>query len=266
MTKTIQTSTKTRPIVFLPADVKQIGLHPFNAVGNKYILAVAQAANATPLLIPALSEYLDLESLLGMADGILLTGSVSNLHPSHFNQAVHDTSLPLDPARDALTMGLIRGAIEMGVPLLAICRGFQELNVAFGGSLHQAVHEVSGLNDHRSNDAQSAETQYAPAHMVSLVANSKLANMLGKDEITNEIMVNSIHGQGLDRLGAGLSVEAKAPDGLVEAISVDNASAFALGVQWHPEWQVMQTPAYLAIFKAFGEACKARMLRRIPPD
>ena len=258
----IQTSTKTRPIVFLPADIKQIGLHPFNAVGHKYILAVAQAANATPLLIPAVNEYLDLDAILAMADGILLTGSVSNLHPSHFNQAVHDESLPLDPARDAVTLNLIRKTIDAGVPLLAICRGFQELNVAFGGSLHQAVQEVADLDDHRSPNEESAETQYAPAHMVNLAADGKLANMVGQ----TSIMVNSIHGQGLDRLAAGLTVEATAPDGLVEAVSVNSASAFALGVQWHPEWQVMQTPAYLAIFEAFGEACKARMLRRIPPD
>ena len=262
MTNTIKTINKTKPIVFLPADVKQIGLHPFNAVGHKYVLAVAQAANATPLLIPALNEYLDLDAILATADGILLTGSVSNLHPSHFNQTVNDESLPLDPARDAVTMNLIGKTIAAGVPLLAICRGFQELNVAFGGSLHQAVHEVAGLDDHRSSNEQSADTQYALAHEVSLVASGKLANIVGQ----NEMMVNSIHGQGLDRLGAGLTVEATAPDGLVEAISVSNASAFALGVQWHPEWQVMQTPAYLAIFKAFGEACKARMLRRIPPD
>ena len=257
-----QTSAKAMPIVFLPADIKQIGLHPFNAVGHKYVLAVAEAAQATPLLIPAISEYLDLDALLTIADGILLTGSVSNLHPSHFNQTVYDESLPLDPARDALTLSLITKTIDAGVPLLAICRGFQEINVAFGGSLHQAVHDVEDLTDHRAPNEESAETQYAAAHMVNLTANGKLAKIVGQ----TSIMVNSIHGQGLDRLAAGLTVEATAPDGLVEAISVDSASAFALGVQWHPEWQVMQNPAYLAIFKAFGEACKARMLRRIPPD
>ena len=251
-----------KPIVFLPADIKQIGLHPFNAVGHKYILAVAQAAEATPLLIPAISEYLDLDAILAMADGILLTGSVSNLHPSHFGQAVYDESLPLDPARVALTLKLIRKTIDAGVPLLAICRGFQEINVAFGGSLHQAVHYVSDFSDHRAPNHESAQTQYAQAHLVNLAANGKLAHIVGE----TSIMVNSIHGQGLHRLAAGLTIEATAPDGLVEAISVDNASAFALGVQWHPEWQVMQNPAYLAIFRAFGKACKARMLRRIPPD
>lgn len=270
MTQTLKTteitankkSSKTKPIVFLPADIKQIGLHPFNAVGHKYILAVAQAANATPLLVPAISELLDLDSLLAMADGILLTGSVSNLHPSHFGEVVQDASLPLDPARDALTLGLIRGAISAGVPLLAICRGFQELNVAFSGSLHQAVQKINGLSDHRAPNEESAETQYAVSHSIKLNKAGQLFKIVGK----NQIMVNSIHGQGINNLGAGLTAEAHAPDGLIEAISVNNASSFALGVQWHPEWQVMQTPAYLAIFKAFGEACKARMLRRIPPD
>lgn len=255
-------TSKQKPLVLLPADVKQIGLHPFHAVGQKYILAVAQAANATPLLIPAVSDYLNIAELVANADGIVLTGSASNLHPSHFNQMVHDATLPVDHARDALTLLLIKAAIDAGVPILAICRGFQEMNVAFGGSLHQAVQEVAGLNDHRAPNEESAETQYAHAHAVRLVANGKLANIIGK----TEIMVNSIHGQGIDKLGAGLSAEAYAPDGLIEAISVNNAGAFALGVQWHPEWQVMQNPDYLALFNAFGDACRARMLRNKPPD
>lgn len=251
-----------KPVVLLPADIKQIGAHPFHAVGNKYIMAVAQAAQATPLLVPAISDYLDIDALLAMADGILLTGSVSNLHPSHFGQAVLDPSLPLDPARDALTLKLIHGAIEAGIPLLAICRGFQELNVAYGGSLHQAVHAVDGLNDHREADDASVETQYAPAHVVNLAVNGQLAAIVG----SNQMMVNSIHGQGVDKLGARLTAEAHAPDGLVEALSVNDASTFALGVQWHPEWKVMENPQYLAIFKAFGEACFARMQRHKPPD
>ena len=251
-----------KPIVLLPTDVKQIGEHPFHAVGQKYILAVAQAAEATPLLIPAISELLNIEDLLARADGILFTGSPANVHPSHFGQAVHNADLPLDPARDALTLNLIRAAIDAGVPVLAICRGFQELNVAYGGSLHQAVQEQTGKSDHREPKNLPLDEQYAASHSISLVKNSQLASIVGAEAM----MVNSLHGQGIDRLGAGLRVEAHAPDGLIEAVSVDNASAFALGVQWHPEWQVMQTPAYLAIFKAFGEACKARMLRRIPPD
>jgi putative glutamine amidotransferase len=249
--KTVQ----KKPIVLIPADVKQIGEHSFHAVGQKYILAVAEAAGALPLLVPAISSHIEMDELLAMADGVLLTGSVSNLHPSHFGQAVHDTSLPLDPARDALTLNLIRATIDAGIPLLAICRGFQELNVAFGGSLHQAVQDVAGLNDHREAKDLPIETQYAVSHSVMLSEGGRLANILGVDKM----MVNSIHGQGVNRLGAGLVVEAHAPDGLVEAVRVESAKTFALGVQWHPEWKVMENPHYLAIFKAFGDACKTKM-------
>ena len=255
-------TSKRKPVVLIPADVKQIGEHPFHAVGQKYILAVAEAAGATPLLVPAIDDHIDMDSLLDMADGVLITGSVSNLHPSHFDQTVDDVSLPLDPARDALTLNLIQRAISKAKPLLAICRGFQELNVVHGGSLHQAVHKVVGLNDHREDKSATLDVQYSAAHAIKLRANGKLANIVG----ATEMQVNSIHGQGLDRLGAGLTAEAHAPDGLVEAISVDTARNFALGVQWHPEWKVLENPQYLAIFKAFGEACSAEMLRRIPPD
>lgn len=253
---------KQKPVVLLPSDVKQIGEHPFHAVGQKYILAVAQAAEATPLLVPAIGKYISIDDLLASADGILLTGSPSNVHPSHFGQTVLNPALPLDTARDALTLQLIRAAIDAGVPILAICRGFQELNVAFGGSLHQAVQEQAGKSDHREPKELPLDTQYAVSHSVNLVKNGQLAQIVAVESM----MVNSLHGQGIDRLGEGLSVEAHAPDGLIEAVSVNNAKAFALGVQWHPEWKVMENPQYLAIFKAFGEACQARMLRRIPPD
>jgi putative glutamine amidotransferase len=255
-------TNKRKPVVLLPSDVKQMGEHPFHAVGQKYILAVAQAAEAMPLLVPAISDYIEMDELLAIADGILFTGSPANVHPSHFGQAVYNPSLPLDRARDALTLQLIRAAIDQGVPVLAICRGFQELNVEFGGSLHQAVQEVASKHDHREPKDLPLDTQYAVSHSVSLVKNGQLANIVG----ANNMMVNSLHGQGIDRLGEGLSVEAHAQDALIEAISVDNAKAFAIGVQWHPEWKVMDNPQYLAIFKAFGAACKARMLRRIPPD
>jgi putative glutamine amidotransferase len=253
---------KRKPVVLLPADVKQLGGHPFHVAGHKYIVAVADAAGALPLVVPAISNQLDIDALLAIADGVLLTGAVSNVHPSHFGQAVYDASLPLDPARDALTLKLIHAAIKAEIPLLAICRGFQEINVAFGGTLHQAVHEVAGLNDHREAKDAAIEVQYGQSHKVDLTAHGQLAEIVG----AQKMMVNSIHGQGIDRLGAGLAVEATAPDGLVEALSVVNAKAFALGVQWHPEWKVMENPAYLAIFNAFGDACRVRMQRNKPPD
>jgi putative glutamine amidotransferase len=245
-------SMQKKPIVLIPADVKQIGEHPFHAVGQKYLMAVAEAAGALPLLVPAISQHINLDELLAIADGVLLTGSPSNVHPSHFGQEVHNPLLPLDAARDALTLRLIRSTIESGIPLLAICRGFQELNVALGGSLHQAVQEVDGKHDHREAKELSLDEQYAVSHLVKLNLDGKLTQILG----VNELMVNSLHGQGIDRLATGLEAEAYAEDGLVEAVSVKDAKTFALGVQWHPEWKVMENPHYLAIFKAFGEACK----------
>jgi putative glutamine amidotransferase len=246
------------PVVLLPSDNKLIGDHPFHLVGHKYVNAVVRAANALPLAIPALGTESDVESLIEVADGILLPGAVSNVHPSHFNQAVRDPSLPLDPGRDGLTLRLIRAAVDAGIPLLGICRGFQEINVAFGGSLHQAVHETEGMADHREVPDQPLAVQYGQVHKVSVVPGSGLAAITG----CSEFEVNSLHGQGIDRLGAGLVAEAHAPDGLIEAISVADAKAFALAVQWHPEWNVLETPPYLAIFRAFGEACRARAGRR----
>ena len=266
-----------KPIVLLPTDVKQVGEHLFHMAGQKYIKAVAEAAGGMPLLIPAMSDHIDIDALLAITDGIVLTGAVSNVHPSHFDQEVYNPALPLDPARDALTLKLIREAIKAEVPILAICRGFQEMKVAFGGSLHQAVQELPNYLDHReikSKDANvtkdayvTLEKQYAPVHAVTLKAGGKLASIMVEAEINaKEIKVNSLHGQGLNRLGKGLTAEAHAPDGLVEAITVDHAATFAMGVQWHPEWNVMNTPAYLAVFNAFGDACRVRMKARAEPE
>lgn len=255
-------TTKRKPVVLIPADFKQLGEHPFHVAGHKYIMAVAEAAGALPLIVPAISDLLDIDVLLAMADGILLTGAVSNVHPSHFGQAVHNPLLPLDPARDALTLKLVQAAINAEIPLLAICRGFQEVNVAFGGSLHQAVHEVSGLNDHREAKESNLDIQYGESHPIDLVAGGQLVQIVG----AKRMMVNSIHGQGIDKLGAGLVAEAFASDGLVEALRVEHAKAFTLGMQWHPEWKVMENPQYLAIFKAFGDACRLKMRRHEPPD
>jgi putative glutamine amidotransferase len=242
----------------LPADHRQLGDHPFHVAGHKYVNAVVHAVRAMPLIIPALGTESDIASLIDVADGILLPGAVSNVHPSHFNQEVHDPSLPLDPARDGLTLRLIRAAVEAGVPLLGICRGFQEINVAFGGSLYQAVHEVAGKADHREPDKLTLDELYAQVHRINTVAGGQLAKITGCDHF----MVNSLHGQGIDRLGEGLVAEAFAPDGLIEAFNISGAHAFALAVQWHPEWNVLDTPAYLAIFRAFETACRKRSAHR----
>lgn len=242
-----------RPRILVPACARDMGGHPFHICGDKY-LAAARLAGGVPLIMPAGQRDPDeLRHLLDLADGVLLPGSPSNVHPSHFSQEVHDTSLPLDPHRDALTLTLIPEVLRRGIPLFGICRGFQEVNVALGGSLHQAVHEVAGHSDHRSRDQRPLSEQYGPAHPVHIAPGGLLAQRL-PDQV--EIQVNSLHGQGIDRLAPGLRVEATSPEGLVEAFSWPQARGFNLCVQWHPEWQARSNPVSVRLFEAFGEACR----------
>lgn len=216
-----------------------------------------------PLVLPAFGEHTDLETVLALADGIFLTGSPSNVHPDHFGQSVHNPELPLDPLRDGTTLPLIRAAILRGIPLFAVCRGFQEVNVALGGSLHQAVQEVPGKMDHREDKEQSLDLQYAATHPVQLVEGGVLAEILMPDGAGGSIMVNSLHGQGVDRLADGVLVEAVAPDGLVEAYTILGMADFALAVQWHPEWKLAENPVSIKLFTAFGAACRRYHLAKL---
>ncbi|TFW20667.1 gamma-glutamyl-gamma-aminobutyrate hydrolase family protein [Duganella callida] len=241
------------PIVLVPACVHHIGAHPYHTAQLKYVAAVREGARCTPLIVPALGTATDFESLLAVADGIMLTGSASNVDASLYGEAVLDPSLPRDEARDATTLPLIRAAIKRGIPLLAICRGFQEVNVALGGTLHQAVHDVAGMADHREQKDQPLDQQYAPSHRVLLDPGGRLAQILGG---AAEIMVNSLHGQGIRQLAPGLAVEARADDGLVEAYRVADAKGFTLAVQWHPEWKFADNPDSVKLFRAFGDACR----------
>ena len=245
------------PRVGLPTDHKQIGAHPFLAVGEKYVRAVVDGAGCLPLLVPTLDPVLPLREVLAGLDGLLLTGAVSNIEPHHYSDESSYEGNLLDPRRDATNLPLIPLAIEMGVPVLAICRGFQEVNVAFGGTLYQKVHEQPGFMDHRENKDDPLDVQYGPAHDIALVPGGVLAGLAGDTRAT----VNSLHGQGVRRLGEGLVVEAQAPDGLVEAFRHDGP-AFMLAVQWHPEWKVRENAFYLATFRAFGDACRACAARR----
>ena len=245
------------PLVGVPTDRKQIGPHPFLAVGEKYVRAVVEGAGALPVLLPTLQPALPLEQWLERVDGILLTGAVSNIEPHHYSDEPSYEGNLHDPARDATTLALVPLAMRMGVPILALCRGYQEVNVALGGSLHQKVHEQPGFLDHRENPDDPLEKQYAPAHAVTLNPGGLLAGIAGAPSVH----VNSLHGQGVARLGKGLKVEAVAPDGLVEAFRHEGPG-FLLGVQWHPEWRVTENPFYLGIFKAFGDACRKRATHR----
>ncbi len=241
-----------RPLVLLPAcSVVHEGHASFN-VWRPYVEAV-RLAGALPLIVPWL-EADEIDAMLDRVDGVLLTGSPSNVHPSHFGQAIHDASLPLDPGRDAWTLPLLRRALARGLPLLAICRGLQEVNVALGGSLHQAVQEVPGYADHRDDPADAADVQWGPAHAVSVVPGGLLARLLG----VQDFIVNSLHGQGVDRLAPGLRAEARAPDGLVEAFSVAEAPGFNLCVQWHPEWRAADNPVSMRLLQAWGDALRAQ--------
>jgi putative glutamine amidotransferase len=242
---------RSKPLVLVPACNRVVGRHPFHVAGRKYIDAV-RLAGCIPLVVPDATPD-ELEALLDRADGLLLTGSPSNVHPSHFDEAVHDPSLPLDPERDAWTLPLVPKALDRGLPFFAICRGAQETNVALGGSLHQAVHEIDGHMDHRDPDDEPLEVQYAPAHSVDVLPGGVLARLLQQDRI----QVNSLHGQAVNRLAAGLRVEARAPDGVIEAFSKPDAPGFNLAVQWHPEWQAASNPVSMAMLSAFGAACAA---------
>ncbi len=235
-----------------------LGVHPFHAVGEKYICAVAEAAGAIPFLIPALPDLLSSEEILDRVDGIFFTGSPSNVEPHRYAGTPSEPGTLHDPHRDAITLPLIPGAVRAGVPVFGVCRGFQEMNVAFGGTLHQKLHEVSGFLDHRDDDSQPLEVQYAPAHEVILEAGGLLRSLAG----TDKVRVNSLHSQGVDRLAAGLIPEARAPDGVIEAFRVKDAPRFAVAVQWHPEWHVMNNALSRALFAAFGAASRERALTK----
>ena len=243
-----------RPLIGIPADRRMVGHHPFHMVGEKYARAVIDAAGAAPVLIPSLAEELRFEELLQRLDGLLFTGSPSNVEPHHYDGPPSAPGTLHDPARDATTLPLIRGAVESGVPVFGICRGFQEMNVAFGGTLHQKLHEVPGLLDHRDDETQPLEVQYGPAHDVTLEPGGLLRSLAEGDRIR----VNSLHSQGIERLGPPLAVEARAPDGVIEAFRVRAAASFAVAVQWHPEWKVMTNPFSRALFAAFGTAAAER--------
>jgi putative glutamine amidotransferase len=242
----------SRPVIGVPADRRVLNPHPFHMAGDKYLNAVLSGAGGLPLIVPALPGIADVDEILERCDGILLTGSPSNVEPHHYDGETSRQGTLHDPERDALTLPLARRALETGMPLLAVCRGFQELNVVLGGSLHQHVHEVRGYHNHREDPGDSLDVQYGPSHPVTLVAGGLLRRLAD----TDTVMVNSLHSQGVRRLADGVTVEAVADDGLVEAFTVDDAPAFALAVQWHPEWKVTENPFSLSIFKAFGDACR----------
>ena len=235
--------------VGIVCDRRISGDMPVHQANDEYIIAIRDGAGALPLLIPSTDAPLDIAAVLGAVDGLLFTGSPSNVAPSHYGTTAR-SGTEMDERRDATTLPLLRAAITAGRPLLAICRGFQELNVALGGSLHQHVHEIPGRLDHREPEDLPLEVEYGPAHTIAITPNGLLARLCGLADAN----VNSLHHQGIDHLAPGLRIEATAPDGQIEAVSLDGAKAFLLGVQWHPEWRFARDPLSSAIFAGFGRA------------
>ena len=234
----------------------------WHRVEEHYPLAIIEASGGIPVLIPSLANRLDHRALLQRIDGLLLTGGASNIEPEFYGRESEQPHSPRDRLRDETTLALIRDAIAMGIPVFGICRGLQEMNVALGGTLHQRVHRVAGKFDHREDSAAPIEQQYSLAHLVSLQAGGMLATL----SETSDVEVNSVHGQGIDQLAPGLRIEALAPDGLIEAVSLPSAAVFTCAVQWHPEWFAQTTPFCRALLASFGEACRQYALDKSPAD
>jgi putative glutamine amidotransferase len=250
-----------RPLIGVISDRRMVDPHPFQMVGEKYMLALVDGSDAYPVGLPSLSEGFDVVDIIDRLDGLFLTGSPSNMEPHHY---LGDPSRPgtwHDPQRDATALALIPAAIRAGMPLMAVCRGYQEMNVAFGGTLHQYVHEIPGYSMHKENPDDPLDVQYAPVHGMEFVAGGMLEKISG----VRTTKVNSLHSQGVNQLGTGLREEAIAEDGLIEAFSVTDSPGFTLAVQWHPEWKVLENSVSLAIFTAFGDACRQYRLRELAP-
>jgi putative glutamine amidotransferase len=243
--------TRHLPIVGVPACVRRIDERVFHTVNEKYLNAVVEAACCLPVLIPAVGSQVEHRGIVDALDGLLLTGSPSNVHPSEYGCAPRHPETLHDPARDATTLPLIREAVRRDLPILAICRGIQELNVALGGTLHQRLQEIPGRLDHRPH-RESPDGPYGPAHGVALTPGGLLARLAD----STEQVVNSLHSQGVDRPAPDLQVEAVAPDGQIEAVSLPGAR-FVVGVQWHPEYKPLENPLSRALFAAFAKACHA---------
>ena len=248
-----------QPLVAVSTDVRQFDNYTWHAAPRQYLEAAIAGAGVFPVLVPSFGGRLDLDRLLASVDGVMVTGSKSNVHPSLYGGDANEANGPYDPERDATTLPLIRKAIEQGVPLLAICRGIQELNVALNGTLAAEIQERDGSLDHRAPVSDNQDERFAIRQSVSIKPGSCLAGVFG----AGEIMVNSVHRQGIDRLGAKLQVEAVAADGTIEAVSVKDAPAFAVGVQWHPEYWVHSDSASAKIFQAFGQAARDHAAARL---
>ena len=249
----------SRPLVAVPTDVKPFENYTWHAAPQQYLAAAVDIAGVTPLLVPSLGDKMDLDAILRAVDGVLVTGSKSNVHPALYGAEPGPAFEPYDNARDATSLPLIRAAIEKGVPVLAICRGIQELNVALGGTLATEIQALEGRMDHRAPETESQAERFAIQHPIKLNPDSCLAGILKEESVR----VNSVHRQAIDKLAPQLEVEAVAEDGTIEAVSVKNAKGFVIGVQWHPEYWAHSDVPSRKIFEAFGDAVRKHSLGEV---
>jgi putative glutamine amidotransferase len=250
------------PLVGLSADTHEANGMLFHSLGDKYVRAVSDVAKCLPVMIPSIGEALDLAALLDHFDGFLITGAVSNVHPPHYGEEPSAEHEPYDHSRDATTLKLIKAVIDRGIPLFCICRGFQELNVVFGGTLETELQKGEGRLDHRARKVPDLDERYGPAHKIAIRPGGMLERILGK----RETMINSIHRQGIKKIAAALEIEATAPDGIIEAVSVKGARSFAFGTQWHPEYKAWLNPDSVKLFQAFGDAVRAHRREKAEPQ
>jgi putative glutamine amidotransferase len=251
-----------KPLIGISCCTKLFGVFGManHAASNTYIRATDLVVGGVPVLVPANGSLADIDTLLSRLDGIILTGSRSNVQPTLYDGPPHAEGTPEDELRDAVTMPLIRAAVAHGVPVLAICRGLQELNVALGGSLHQRLQDLPDRFDHSTPMSPSPGVRTGKAHSVRITPGSWLHRLAG----AGELGVNSLHNQGIDRLAPGLVVDAVAPDGTIEAVHVATATGFAVGVQWHPEYDWERDTTSRRIFELFGDAVAARVTGSLP--
>jgi putative glutamine amidotransferase len=247
-----------QPLIAVTGDVRQFDSYTWHATPQTYLEAAVGVARVTPLIVPAFGSRIDIDSILDSVDGVMATGSKTNVHPQHYEVAPSLAHEPFDEARDATAIPLLRRAVERGIPLLAICRGFQELNVALGGSIATEIQDLEGRMDHRAAVSDDQKVRFRIHQPVHIKPGTCLAEIIG----AGKVEVNSLHRQAVERLAKGLDVEAVADDGTIEAVSVRGAKAFAVGVQWHPEFWAKDDAPSSAIFGAFGDAARHHLYQR----
>jgi len=249
-----------RPVAGIICCTRTVGVEPAQAVMNRYVASAMRYADAAALLVPSMPDLMKASEVAARLDGLMLTGSPSNLEPARYGQDVADAPGPFDGGRDAMTADLIRAMLDLGRPVFGVCRGLQEINVAFGGTLRRDMSADGAPLAHHAPDEVGFDGMFEHEHPVALTPGGVLARAFGADTA----VVNSVHYQGVDQLGEGLRVEARAPDGVVEAVSAKVNGAPVLAVQWHPEWKTERNPQSQAFFEVFGRALRGEQLSPPP--